>query len=333
MKLQVIFSILLFNLVSGSEGLNPYLKIIGIPELSNGWWLSKNDNREVSQSWGGLEDFQESPPGGLIYKAEIDLNGDGYDEVILRWTTVGNTWEVFQQNSSGELFHKGSIGNSSQISIIKSGNLVSFPSIAFGPNREAVIYEYNISKDLEISYTELGVYPADDNLMMPEIKEALDQDIKKYLKPAKKIPIQKALMLDLLNNQHPLWLDTDGVVKGTGGWRNSNFIEILEDLDAHGKLTFQQARKSIIENLGASLNPRLPKREIELTSMDIKGNLISEKISKGYPSLNHLRTEKVVTSQNGAPPSKSYYRLIIGVGLLMVALVLLFRAFKTKPTS
>jgi len=88
------------EVVCGSTGnVSKDLTVVGLPQLNNGWWLNESDSREVQQYWGGLESWNENPPGGLIYKATRDLNGDGINEVILRWTVVGSTWDVYREGA------------------------------------------------------------------------------------------------------------------------------------------------------------------------------------------------------------------------------------------
>lgn len=271
----LIIAVGMLSSVIYGQNLNESLIVTGLPKLSNGWWLYEDDSREVSQYWGGLESYHSNPPGGLIYKAEYDLNGDGSDEVILRWTVVGNTWEVYRRSGDGGLKHTGTLGSQPTLQIKQNDDgTASFRSYQIGPDRSATIYEYAITKNLDIEYNELGSYKASDGLMPDDIDAKFQKDIAKYLGDAKQVSLQKALMLSLLNELDDPWEKVNGAFAGNKHWSSQNLQQHLRTLDEAELLSFEQSRATIIDKLGSSFQPKVHPAKIRLTSLGENGELI-----------------------------------------------------------
>ena len=267
-------SILVFGAVAECNGetLRRELIIVGLPTLSNGWWLNEVDSREVLQNWGGLEEYSENPPGGLIYKVERDLNGDGVEEVILRWTIVGNTWDVYQKNEGGNLIKTGSLGGVKTLHIVtKEDGSSSFRNYQFGPNRDAIIYEYAISKDLKIAYSELEHYPSENDQISADVQSRFANDKILYLGATTQLKVKKALMLSLLYDFADPWEEADGAIGGSAHWNSPEMHSQLRTLESQGKTKFAVSRAQLIRKLGDDFNPEIPTSDIRLMSISPNG--------------------------------------------------------------
>ncbi len=267
-------SILVFGAVAECNGetLRRELIIVGLPTLSNGWWLNEVDSREVLQNWGGLEEYSENPPGGLIYKVERDLNGDGVEEVILRWTIVGNTWDVYQKSEGGNLIKTGSLGGVKTLHIVtKEDGSSSFRNYQFGPNRDAIIYEYAISKDLKIAYSELEHYPSENDQISADVQSRFANDKILYLGATTQLKVKKALMLSLLYDFADPWEEADGAIGGSAHWNSPEMHSQLRTLESQGKTKFAVSRAQLIRKLGDDFNPEIPTSDIRLMSISPNG--------------------------------------------------------------
>lgn len=331
----ILYAALVFGI--GSQGIGETLHedliVVGLPELSNGWWLNEMDSREVFQYWGGLDRNSENPPGGLIYRVERDLNGDGVNEVILRWTIVGSTWDVYQRNEAGDLNKVGSLGGANTLHVgSKEDGSLWFRNYQFGPDRDALIYEYSVSKDLKISYAELEYYPAENNQMPVEVENRFENDKKRYLGTAENLHFKKALMLSLLYGLSDPWEDADGAIGGSAHWSSSEMQSQLRNLEAQGRTQFTLARASLIQRLGQRFRPMIPISDIRLMSIS-KGELessllddflVGENLAEESPAAAAL---EVPDPQARVVWGASRWPLVLGGGALLGILILLVRAF------
>jgi hypothetical protein len=332
----ILCAVIVFGIapVSNGETLNEDLIVVGLPELSNGWWLNEADSREVFQYWGGLDRNSENPPGGLIYRVERDLNGDGVNEVILRWTIVGATWDVYQRNEAGDLEHVGSLGgaNTLHAGTNKDGSSW-FRNYQFGPDRDALIYEYSVSTDLKIAYAELEYYPAENNQMSVEVENRFANDKKRYLGTAENLQFKKALMLSLLYELADPWEDADGAIAGSAHWGSSEMQSQLRNLEAQGKTQFTLARASLIQRLGERFRPKIPISDIRLMSISKDGELGSvalDDLLVGQRSVEESPATaalEVPGPQAPEVPEASRWPLVLAGVALLGILVLLVRAY------
>ncbi|CAN5202490.1 hypothetical protein BH23VER1_BH23VER1_16460 [soil metagenome] len=240
------------------------------------------------------------------------------NEVILRWTVVGSAWNVYRSGESGELEKVGSLGSASTLHLgATEDGLTWFRGYQFGPDRDAVIYEYSVSKYLEIEYVELGYYPADNHEMASEIEALFTNDKDHYLSRAERLKFKKALMLSLLHDLVDPWENAEGAFAGSAHWGSEKIQSQLKELDSQGRTGFASARDTLIQKLGPDFEPQIPSEDVKLMSISQDGEVLSSIRKQDLPG--SLTPSAPVVVETSEPEPESFPWIWIGATVIIIS--------------
>lgn len=286
-------------------------------------------------------DWEASGHGGYILMKNKDLNEDGFQDLIVKSTVLGEGfgWDVYYGKSNKKYNPAKKAGGLPQSILHSKGVINEDGSISYffdsrQGSYEAYLTEYQFTKNA-FKKSDFMVDPSTiyQNEETPEwVKKELEGKLDKY-KLINWSDFQEASK-SRSSNGLPETLIVQGVL--LSGWLSGGAVkweqlDLLKSSTANGYLRFEGDKSKINETFSSSSALNLlsgKKNQPEERNKQKRNNIISS--HRNLPSANHLQSER---KESESEKKASNLPWIIAGVLLAGILALLFKTFKGKSTS